>query len=371
LATRQKTTAHQDPAYRPQLVVLVVEVPKCECRGCAKSFEPPFALACSHHSRALARFVCELSRFMSLQDVARFTHLGWDTVKSIVKADLARRFEHVPLGGVRRIGVDENYLGKKAKYVTLVVDLDSGRVLWVGKGRGKEALVGFWERLRRSGTKIEAVACDMSGAYWSAINEHLPDAALVFDHFHIIKLANEKIDEIRRGLQRTLEITGQKFIKGTRYLLLYGRENLPPDKLPKLEEALAYNEPLSKAYYLKEELRSSGASRGRKRRRSICKSGSSKPTPQPSCRSSSWPTRCSTTPGRYSATSTIPSAAGSWRASTTRSDGSPAWPTATATWTSSTCASTPSMSQKTYSQAHGERTNFPDEPSSANAHSNA
>lgn len=216
---------------------------------------PPFAPAYSHHSRALARFVCELSRFMSLQDVARFTHLGWDTVKGIVKADLARRFEDVPLSGVRRIGVDENYLGKKAKYVTLVVDLESGRVLWVGKGRGKEALVGFWERLRRSGTKIEAVACDMSGAYWSAINEHLPDAALVFDHFHIIKLANEKIDEIRRGLQRTLELTGQKFIKGTRYLLLYGKENLPEDKRPKLEEALAYNEPLSKAYYLKEELR--------------------------------------------------------------------------------------------------------------------
>ena len=192
---------------------------------------------------------------MSLQDVARWTHLGWDTVKSIVKADLARRFESVPLSGVSRIGVDENYLGKKAKYVTLVVDLDSGRVLWVGKGRGKEALEGFWERLRRSGTRIEAVACDMSGAYWSAINEHLPEAALVFDHFHIIKLANEKIDEIRRGLQRTLELDGQRFIKGTRYLLLYGKENLPPEKRPKLEQALAYNEPLSKAYYLKEELR--------------------------------------------------------------------------------------------------------------------
>ena len=192
---------------------------------------------------------------MSLQDVARWTHLGWDTVKSIVKADLARRFESVPLAGVSRIGVDENYLGKKARYVTLVVDLDSGRVLWVGKGRGKEALEGFWERLRRSGTRIEAVACDMSGAYWSAINEHLPEAALVFDHFHIIKLANEKIDEIRRGLQRTLELDGQKFINGTRYLLLYGKENLPPEKRPKLEQALAYNEPLSKAYYLKEELR--------------------------------------------------------------------------------------------------------------------
>jgi len=192
---------------------------------------------------------------MRLQDVARWAHLGWDTVKSIVKADLTGRFVNVPLHEVRRIGVDENYLGKKAKYVTLVVDLDSGRVLWVGKGRGKEALEGFWRRLRRSGAQIEAVACDMSGAYWSAINEHLPGAAIVFDHFHIIKLAHEKIDEIRRGLQRTLELDGQKFIKGTRYLLLYGNENLPPEKRPKLEEALAYNEPLSKAYYLKEELR--------------------------------------------------------------------------------------------------------------------
>lgn len=105
--------------------------------------------------------------------------------------------------------------------------------------------MGFWERLRHNRAHIEAVACDMSGAYWSAINEHLPEAALVSDHFHIIKLANKKIDEIRRGLQRTLELDGQKFNKGTRYLLLYGKENPPADKRPKLEAALAYNEPLS------------------------------------------------------------------------------------------------------------------------------
>jgi len=92
----------------PKQVVLVVEVPKCECRNCGKCFEhPPFAPAYSQHSRALARFVCELSRFMSLQDVARFTHLGCDTVKSIVKADLARRYESVEMSEVRRIGVDE------------------------------------------------------------------------------------------------------------------------------------------------------------------------------------------------------------------------------------------------------------------------
>jgi transposase len=192
---------------------------------------------------------------MSLRDVARLTHLGWDTVKAIVKGDLAKRYEQVPLKSVRQIAIDENYLGAKAKYVTLVIDLENGHILWVGKGRGKEALEGFWPKLHGAKAKITAVACDMSAAYWAAVLEHLPEAAVVFDHFHIVKLANEKIDEIRRGIQRTLDLTGCKAIKGTRYLLLRGRENLREDQRPKLEEALKMNEPLSTAYYLKEELR--------------------------------------------------------------------------------------------------------------------
>lgn len=192
---------------------------------------------------------------MSMSDVAAITHLSWDTVKNIVKTDLKRRYANVPLSEVRRIAIDENYLGSKAKYVTLVINLEDGHILWVGKGRGKEALEGFWGRLRKAQARIEAVACDMSGAYWSAVNEHLPEAALVFDRFHIVKLANEKIDEVRRGLQRTLDLIGCKAIKGARYLLLRGKENVAADKRPKLEEALAFNEPLSTAYYLKEELR--------------------------------------------------------------------------------------------------------------------
>lgn len=192
---------------------------------------------------------------MSLRDVARLAHLGWDTVKNIVKSDLARRYSKVSLKGVRRIAIDENYLGARAKYVTLVIDLDNGRILWVGKGRGKEALTDFWTRLRASKARIAAVACDMSAAYWAAVQEHLPHAALVFDRFHIVKLANEAIDEVRRGIQRTLELTGRQAIKGKRYLLLRASEKLSDDQRPLLEEALRWNEPLSKSYYLKEELR--------------------------------------------------------------------------------------------------------------------
>ena len=192
---------------------------------------------------------------MTLSEVAALTHLGWATVKGIVKADLSNRYGSVSIKEVKRIAIDEIYVGKKAKFLTLVIDLDTGQIIHVAKGRGKEALIKFWRRVRKSKARIEAAACDMSAAYWSAILENLPEAALVFDHFHVIKMANEKIDELRRALWREAGILQRNAIKGSRYLLLMGAENLPDDRREQLQEALRFNEPLSVAYYLKEELR--------------------------------------------------------------------------------------------------------------------
>jgi transposase len=196
-----------------------------------------------------------LSRWMTLAEVAAISGLGWDAVKGIVKGDLGKRYAKVSLKGVSYLAVDEFHVGKKGKFLTVVIDLESGRILWVAKGRGSEALARFLGRVRRSRAKIEAVACDMSAAYWSAVLKHLPKAALVFDHFHVIKLVNEKIDDLRRALQREADILGRKYLKGTRYLLLTGAENVPEDKAAALREALRFNEPLSVAYYLKEDLR--------------------------------------------------------------------------------------------------------------------
>ena len=192
---------------------------------------------------------------MPLLDVAALTHLCWDTVKEIVKGDLRARYKSVSLADVKRIAIDEIHIGKKAKFLTLVIDLDTGRIIHVAKGRGGEALRKFWRRVRKAKARIEAAACDMAAAYWSAILENLPRAALVFDHFHIIKLMNEKLDELRRALWREANILQRSAIKGSRYLLLTGAENLTQSKREKLQEALRFNEPLSCAYYLKEELR--------------------------------------------------------------------------------------------------------------------
>jgi transposase len=203
----------------------------------------------------LSRFVYGLSRVMTLSDVAEVTLLSWDTVKAITKTHLARDYGKPALRGVRYLGIDEIHLGSKKRYFTIVIDLEDGRILWAKPGRGGAALRGFWPRLRRAKTKIQAVATDMSAAYWSAVLDHLPDAALVFDKFHVIKLMNERLDDLRRQMVREAEGPFKLRIKGTRFLLLRNPENLSEEQIPKLDRALKLNEPLLLGWYLKEELR--------------------------------------------------------------------------------------------------------------------
>jgi len=191
---------------------------------------------------------------MTISDVAEVTELSWDTVKGLVQARLQKDYGHMAYKHLKHLSIDEIYVGKRKKYYTLVLDLGSGRIVWVSRGRGKAALQGFWRRLRKSKAKLEAVAMDMSGAYWAAVLEAMPKVKVVFDRFHIMKLMNEKIDDLRRALVREAEGSLKLAIKGTRYLLLMRSENLQDEQLPKLEKALKLNEPLLLAWYLKEEL---------------------------------------------------------------------------------------------------------------------
>lgn len=192
---------------------------------------------------------------MSMTDVALFLHLGWDTVKRIFSAEMEREVKKTDLRRVEFLAIDEVYLGKLHKFITIVIDWSSGRILYVAKGRGENALRPFFRRLRVARARVKAVATDMSAAYAAAVIRNLRGADLVIDRFHVIKLMNEKIDALRRALQREADVMGRRAIKGTRYLLLRGKENLSPERLPDLESALKLNKPLSIAYYLKEELR--------------------------------------------------------------------------------------------------------------------
>jgi transposase len=210
------------------------------------------------YTKYFERYVLELSRCMTIRDVARHLNVGWDLIKGIQKRDLLRRYAKPKLKHLRYLAIDEIAIAKGHQYLTVVMDLESGAVVFVGDGKGADALKPFWKRLRPSKAKIEAVAMDMSAAYWGAVMTHLPKAKIVFDHFHVIKLFNDKLSDLRRELYReATDVMQKRVLKGTRWLLLKNPENLDAEKDEKrhLEEALALNKPLATAYYLKDDLR--------------------------------------------------------------------------------------------------------------------
>ena len=215
---------------------------------------PPFARAYVSYTRKLEAFVTDLHSVMTLSDLAAVSGLGWDSVKDIVMRRLEKDYAKPRLKDVRHLAIDEFYSGKTRKFYTIAIDLESGRILWVARGRGGDSLTKFWRALRKAKAKVKAVACDMSAAYWSAVLSNLPKADLVFDRFHLVKLVNEKLDELRRALVREAVGPLKKSIKGTRYLLLTRKDRLKEEQLPRLEAALRDNEPLLKGYLLKEAL---------------------------------------------------------------------------------------------------------------------
>jgi len=243
-----------------RLTWLIATLPRVECRDChvVRQIKLGFAEPRRTVTKAWARYALELSRKMTIKDVAEALCVSWDVVKEIKKAYLRKHFSKPSLKDVRHLAIDEICIGKGHRYVTLVLDLETGAVLFVGDGKSADSLVPFWRRLKRSRARIEAVAIDMSAAYIHAVETHLPNAAIVFDHFHVVKLMNEKLTRLRRDLYReATEQLGKDVLKGTRWLLLKNPENLNEDKdePARLEEALAMNAPLATAYYLKEDLR--------------------------------------------------------------------------------------------------------------------
>jgi transposase len=233
--------------------------PVCDC---VRQVKIGFADPKKRYTRSFERYALDLSRHMTIKDVAEHLQVSWDTIKDIQARNLQRRFGKPKLHKLREIAIDEIAIGKGHRYVTVVLNLRSGAVVYVGDGKGSEALENFWKRLRRSRAKVKAVATDMSAAYIRAVRDHLPQAVHVVDHFHVVKLCNEKLTALRRQLYAQAATDDErKVLKGTRWLLLKNPENLDAqhDERQRLEEALALNKPLATAYYLKEDLRQIGS----------------------------------------------------------------------------------------------------------------
>ena len=208
-------------------------------------------------TKSLERTILEMRQYASIQDIARYFHLRWHMIKELEKKHLRKRFSRIQTAHIKAIGIDEIHVGNgKAgdQYLTIVRDLNSGAVVHVGEGKGIPALDGALKKLKKS--KLRVVTMDMANAYYSWIAEHFPKVSIVFDHFHVIKLMNDKLDHVRRRVVAKLDAVQQKHLKGLRFVFLKNNEDLPEDAKRILKNMRGDFQDLGDAYMFKEALRS-------------------------------------------------------------------------------------------------------------------
>ena len=241
-----------------EAIFFEIDVPKVECKACGAIKQIALGIAApkKSYTKGFARSAISMLFGCTALFVATFLGVSWNLVNSILKEWLEKKYRRRDFKNIRRIGIDETGIGKGHKYVTIVVNLDTGEPIFVGDGKAEKALEPFWELLgKRRMYKIKAVAMDMSNAYRAAVAKNLPKARIVFDKFHVVKMANKALDDLRIAVCR--EPSVKSVVWGSRYLLLKNPEHLDASKNEpgRLERMLALNEPLSKMYILKEDLR--------------------------------------------------------------------------------------------------------------------
>ena len=203
------------------------------------------------------RFMRELSSWAGIapaNQIAKRYNISATTVKSYDKEVLSQDTPPPKLDGIRALLVDEKSIRKKHNYVTVVINADTGEMLYMKEGKKSSVLDGFFEQLSEDQkSSIQAVGIDRGGAYKKSVKQHLPNCAIVFDHFHLKMNINAAVDEVRRSEWRKADKSEKKFIKSSRYLLLANEANLTDDGVAKLNDLREANQPISTAYLLKEQ----------------------------------------------------------------------------------------------------------------------
>ena len=217
-----------------------------------------------HHSRFTSAFedqVAWLAVNTSKSAVAALMRIAWRSVGQICErvASEAQR-ELDLLAGLRRIGIDEISHRKGQRYLTVVVDHDSGRLVWAAAGRERKTVEAFLDALGEERCKeITLVSCDMAAWISAPIEERLPEAVRCVDPFHVVQLATDALDEIRREVwneaRKAGEVAVAKDLKGARFALWKNPESLTGRQRLKLADIKTVNGPLYRAYLLKEQLR--------------------------------------------------------------------------------------------------------------------
>jgi transposase len=238
-------------------VGLVVEVHRVRCRRCGVRTERlPFVTGKAHYTTRLEAAVARDCEAAPVSRVARTWRVPPETARRMDKRVLRRWAAERPRTPLRYLGVDEIYLGQRDKFLTVVSDLDRGEPIWAGPERKRETLDRFFAealppRRRRA---VRAVCVDMWEPFAQSLRAHLPHARIVYDKFHVLRHANDAVDETRRAEFFRKGGAARGLLRGKRWLLLRRWAHLERDERRLVTELLGLNRRLAKAYLLKEQL---------------------------------------------------------------------------------------------------------------------
>ena len=244
------------------LCFMEAEAPRVRCRRHGVVVAAvPWARHDARFTRAFEDQVAWLACHCSKTAVAELQRVAWRSVRGILErvADEARRNVDL-LDGLERIGIDEISHRKGQRYLTVVVDHHSGRLVWAAAGRDRKTVLAFFDALGEERCKqIELVSCDMASWIAGPVAERCPDAVRCVDPFHVIQLATDALDQVRREVWNEARRQGNmelaRDLKGARFAVWKNPENLTERQQAKLAEIQKTNGPLYRAYLLKEQLR--------------------------------------------------------------------------------------------------------------------
>lgn len=235
------------------------ELRRLRCPSCGVRYEAvPWARPEASHTRDFEDVVAFLAQQMAKTPITRLMRVGWSTVGRIVERVVGEQLDETRLAGLVMIGVDEVSYRKRHRYLTCVADHLGGGVVWAREGRSAATLGEFFEELGAEKATIMAVSIDMSAGYEKAVREAIPHAQIAFDPFHVVKLAGEAVDKVRReewNAQGKSKTRRGRWVKGTRWALLKAPENRTARQDVALAEVQSANKRLYRAFLLKEQLR--------------------------------------------------------------------------------------------------------------------
>ena len=239
--------------------ILVAEVPRVRCpEHGGQTVQVPWADKHGRFTALFERLAIDVMREMSIEGARKLLRLSWAEAAGIKDRAVARGLERREAEIYPHLCVDEKAVGRGQDYLTVVSRRSSEgvKVVWLGDGNSKESMDAFWPTLtdaQRQG--VEAVSMDMWKAYASSTRQHVPQAEIIYDFFHLVRHVNRAVNLVRQKESARLHLADHNPLKGTRQLWLYGMENVPEKARESFKRLWNSNLKTARAWHLKEVFR--------------------------------------------------------------------------------------------------------------------